>query len=84
MTLRVLKDIPMTQKFVISLASNLLSIFRRISYTLLRKSRIISRDNSCAYVTADGELTTKRFRGIISSATWQMETALYLAARAAW
>lgn len=38
--------------------------------------RYRSRDKSCAYVTADSELTAKRFCGIISSATWQMETAL--------
>lgn len=38
--------------------------------------RYRSRDKSCAYVTTDSELTAKQFCGIISSATWQMETAL--------
>lgn len=44
--------------------NNLLSIFRRTICAPLRKSLTVSlRDNSRAYVTADGELTARRFRG---------------------
>lgn len=45
-------------------------------YSLREIRDSIAAGISHAYVTADSELTAKRFCGIISSTTWQMETAL--------